>query len=430
MAQYKWFKTNHKGLRYREHPIRNSGLKDINNKPIKDRFYQYRIMVDGKSVQESFGWWTDWLKANPEGRKNRSFEVYCVQTIENLREARRMGEGEATLKERRQKAEAKRVEKERQALTFNDVWEKNYLPQAKADRGENALMREESIYTLWIKPVIGKKPIIEIAPVHLEKIKSTMKKKGKAARSIQYALAIIRQVFNHAKRRDLFNGDNPVQKVKMPSEDNRRTRFLSRDEADALLKQIKKKSPDVHDQALLSLHTGMRAGEIFSLTWGAVDPEGGFLTLKNTKNGQTRAAYMTPQVKEMMKWRRPANAQPDQLVFPGRGGVKIKQASDTFNRAVDKLNLNKGVTDKRDRVVFHTLRHTFASWLVMNGTDLYVVKELLGHSDFKMTSRYAHLGENTLQAAVNGLGASLVPQEENEETEKAGAEVIEMAAAE
>jgi site-specific recombinase XerD len=70
-------------------------------------------------------------------------------------------------------------------------------------------------------------------------------------------------------------------------------------------------------------------------------------------------------------------------------------------------DLNKGVDDIRLRVTFHTLRHTFASWLVEAGTDLYCVKELMGHSDFKMTSRYSHLGQNTLQDAVNRLGMTL-----------------------
>ncbi|MFO7884120.1 MAG: site-specific integrase [Desulfobacteraceae bacterium] len=412
MAQYVWHKTNHKGLRYREHPTRKHGIK-------KDRFYQYRIMIDGRRIQESFGWTSEgWT------------EEKCLVEIAKLKQARRTGEGEATLKERRQKAEAKRVEKERQALTFNDVWGKNYLPQAKADRGDDALIREESIYTLWIKPVLGDKPVVEIAPVHLEKIKSNMKKGGKAARTIQYTLAIIRQVFNHAKRNDLFNGDNPVKKVKMPSEDNRRTRFLSRAEADALLEKIKFISPDVYDMSLLSLHTGMRAGEIFSLTWGAVDLANGTLTLKNTKNGRTRAAYLTNQAKQMLQARRPVNPGPDQLVFPDRRGQKMKQVSNTFNRAIDKLKLNEGVTDPRDKVVFHTLRHTFASWLVMAGTDLYVVKELLGHSDFKMTSRYAHLGENTLQAAVNNLGTSFDTQKTEAAVVKNGAEVVALATSE
>lgn len=403
MAKYVWYKTKYKGLRYREHSTRNSGFKDVRGRNIKDRFYQYRVMVDGKTVQESLGWWSKWVQANPESRRKRDFEIHCAQVMERLKEARRTGKGPTTLKEVRKQAEANRQQKERRALTFNDVWEKHYLPQAKADRGEKSLTREESVYTLWIKPVIDGKAMVEIAPFHLEKIKSNMRKDGKAARTSQYALAIVRQVFNYAKRQDLFIGDNPVKKVKLPSEDNRRTRFLSKDEADALIKQIKKISPNTHDQALLSLHTGMRAGEIFSLTWGAVDLANGVLTLKNTKNGKTRTAYLTKQAKQMLQKRRPENPGPDQLVFPGRDGVKIVQVSHSFGRAVDKLKLNEGITDPRDKVVFHTLRHTFASWLVMSGTDLYVVKELLGHSDFAMTSRYSHLGENALQAAVKRL---------------------------
>jgi len=65
--------------------------------------------------------------------------------------------------------------------------------------------------------------------------------------------------------------------------------------------------------------------------------------------------------------------------------------------------LNKEVTDDRMRVVFHTMRHTYASWLVESGVDLYTVKELMGHSTLAMTERYAHVGEGTLQKAVKRL---------------------------
>jgi site-specific recombinase XerD len=98
------------------------------------------------------------------------------------------------------------------------------------------------------------------------------------------------------------------------------------------------------------------------------------------------------------------------------GGVKIVQISKTFKRTVDEL-FNKGVDDPRERVFFHSLRHTYASWLVMEGVDLYRVKELLGHKDLTMTQRYSHLAPDSLRGAVNILEAALKPKEENKEAD-------------
>jgi integrase len=227
-------------------------------------------------------------------------------------------------------------------------------------------------------------------------------------------LAIIRQAFNYARKNDLFAGDNPVSKVKIPRTDNRRVRFLTHDEADTLLTQLIKKSKQVHDMALMSLHTGMRAGEIFGLTWGNVDLRAGTMLLKDTKNTMSRTAFMTAAVKDMLAGIKPENAGRDDLVFPGRGGVKMVQISKTFKRSVDDL-FNDGVDDPRERVFFHSLRHTYASWLVMEGVDLYRVKELLGHKDLTMTQRYSHLAPDTLRGAVDILEEALKPKEEKQE---------------
>jgi len=78
-----------------------------------------------------------------------------------------------------------------------------------------------------------------------------------------------------------------------------------------------------------------------------------------------------------------------------------------FARVVDRLGLNERIEDSRRQVCFHTLRHTYASWLVEAGVDLYTVKELLGHKTLVMTARYSHLGENSLRQATRTLAATL-----------------------
>jgi integrase len=396
---YKWTNTDIKGLRYRVHPTRTR-KKGIRNE--RDIYFVYRRTLNGRRIEEGLGWLFQGMTLEK-----------AIAKVHELNENARLGEGPVTLAEAQRIAEQERQAAEQQAaaeararITFSDVW-KQYFFQAKADRGEDALVREESIFNRHIKPVLGNRAMPEIAAIHLEKIKANMSKAGLAPRTIQYTLAIVRQVFNFARRCDMYVGDNPVGKVRMPKFDNRRTRFLTLEEADRLLDELAKVSTETHAHALISLHAGMRAGEIWNLTWGDVDLERGILTLRDTKNGRTRPAYTTESVKGMLKARRSAQADPSALVFPGRGGVRIKQASETFNRIVAKLGLNDGVVDPRGKVTFHTLRHTFASWLVENGTDLYVVKELLGHSDFKMTSRYAHLGSNSLQTAVKVLDQAL-----------------------
>ncbi len=107
---------------------------------------------------------------------------------------------------------------------------------------------------------------------------------------------------------------------------------------------------------------------------------------------------MTSAVKECLENKTPGD--PEELVFKGAKGSKITAISRTFEKTVKDLGLNKGIKDRRMKVVFHTLRHTYASWMVQSGVDLYKVKELLGHSTISQTERYAHLSKDSLREAV------------------------------
>ena len=236
---------------------------------------------------------------------------------------------------------------------------------------------------------------------------------GLSPRTAEYALATIRQLFNFAKRNGLFKGDNPVSSVKIPRADNKRLRFFTHTEAGELLTALKARNETLYCMALLSLHSGLRAGEIRALKWGDVNFERKTLILKDTKDtksgqtqsGKTRIAFLTADglliLKEMDR------KSPEDFVFQGKDGKMLAETSRIFSEVVDNLGFNEGITDRRQKVVFHTCRHTYASWLVEQGVDLYIVKELLGHCTIAVTERYAHIAKGTLLNAVRTLESAI-----------------------
>ena len=105
----------------------------------------------------------------------------------------------------------------------------------------------------------------------------------------------------------------------------------------------------------------------------------------------------------------------DDLVFPNSDGGYYTEIPHQFREAVSDLKFNEGVQDRRQRVMFHSLRHTFGSWHAEAGTDLYVLKALMGHGSITLTERYAHLSQGTLQTATKNLERATAEQEQTEQ---------------
>jgi len=401
----KWYKLG-RGLQAMNHETRKYGRRF-------DRYIRGRYQADGEFKIVGFGWESEWVAAEKarmlakgEAGPHMTFLEHCQIELARLKRNAKAGKGPKTLKEDRELAKAKakeeektRKEQEREALTFEKYFDENYFPGTKVSKKENTCKQEQSFYDTWLKPNLGNLRLIDIRPLHVEGLKRKMVKAGKAPRTVQAVLATARQCWNHARNNGIVVGDWPGRSVKSGRFDNKRLRFLSPDECDKLLAKIKETSQQVHDMALLSLDTGMRAGEIFTLDWENVDLENGQIKVVDTKSGRNRVAYMTERVKAMFE------ALPEQcgLVFPSEKGGKISQISKTFERAVNDLRFNEGITDKRNRVTFHSLRHTFAFRLVQSGVDLYVVKELMGHRTLALTERYSHISNANLRAAVTKL---------------------------
>lgn len=388
MAKIKWFKTRYPGVRFFKHSDRKHGVQF-------DKSFHIRFNGGGKLWQSSLGWASGGMTAEKASLKlseyKRNFKAGKHPWTLTM-------EKEDADKKAEAEAEAEAAE-EKQALTFGQYFEKTYHPAAAVSKKYNTWKQEGSYFRVWLKPNIGRIRLVDIRPLHIEKVKRVMVKKDKAPRTIQAVLALARQVWNHARNNDIVSGDWPGRSVKAGRFDNRRMRFLTHDECEALLSKLEETSPQVADMALLSLDTGMRAGEIFSLIWENVNIDVGQIRVVDTKGGENRMAYMTERVKDMFQ----ALEDDQGLVFPSRTGGKIGQISNTVERAISSLGLNDGISDSRNKATFHSLRHTFASRLVANGTDLYTVKELLGHSTLAMTERYSHVSNESLQSAVKRM---------------------------
>lgn len=270
---------------------------------------------------------------------------------------------------------------------------------------------DRSRYKAHIEDKFGDKLLSEITAHDLENFKISLlgkkivsptgKTRNISPATVKHILVLIRQIYNKMIAWDKYKGANPIKGVKLPSLNNKRERFLTHQEAGQLLKKLNKVSYQLWEISLLSLHTGMRAGEICALRWADVDLDNGIINIPDSKSGRARHVYLSDTVKDMLSVKDHDNS--GKLVFEARGGGKIKDISKAFHRTVEDLGFNNGIDDRRRRVTFHTLRHTFASWLALQGTPIIEIKELLGHQTLVMTERYAHLIPDHKKAAVQNM---------------------------
>lgn len=276
----------------------------------------------------------------------------------------------------------------KKAPFFKDLAAK-YVEWAKENKAR-AGIEDKRLYDKHLSRRFDDKRLDEISAFDLERVKSELSKEGLAPATVKHCLVLVRQMYNKAVSWGTWKGENPTRGVRMPTLNNQRERFLSYEEADKLLTKLTQVSKHTHDMALISLHCGLRADEIFSLKAQDLDFENGLINIADPKNKKSRKAFMTDQVRAALQNRVPDD--PEDLVFKDRWhGGKINKISHTFWRAIKELGFNNGITDSRQKVCFHSLRHTFASWLALQGETQLTIKELLGHKSLAMTERYSHL---------------------------------------
>ncbi|MFH1800589.1 MAG: tyrosine-type recombinase/integrase [Candidatus Omnitrophota bacterium] len=243
-----------------------------------------------------------------------------------------------------------------------------------------------------LMPPFGKRYLYEITPLMIERYREERLKTVCKA-TVNRELACLKVMYSKAVEWGKAT-ENPVKKVKFFKEDNRRLRFLSKEEIQILLGHC---SPKLRAIVEVALNTGMRKGEIQGLKWEDVDYVNEVIALMQTKNDEKRYCPLNLNIrKALASIKRHSESS---YVFCGEDGKPFN-----FRKAFQTALKKSKIEDFR----FHDLRHTFASHLAMSGVDLNTIRELLGHKSLEMTLRYSHLSQSHKNKAVALLGKNIV----------------------
>lgn len=276
--------------------------------------------------------------------------------------------------------------------------------------------RAENRYKNHVQPYIGNMNVLEITKLDIEYILKLMLSKGLKPATVDKARQIISVIFNlgiyHGKCKEnpasISKSDNvSIMQRNKKNIHNGRERYLSKEEAGILLNELSIRNEKVYLITLIALTTGARSGEILSIKFKDINYSSKNITLNDTKNGESRKIKITPKVNELLTNLK--QEKPNEYLFQTYAKEKHSKIPITYQNVANRL-FNKDLenNDSKNRVVFHTLRHTFASWLALDDVPIFTIQKLMGHKDINMTMRYAKLSPNAGVDAVMNIERSLV----------------------
>lgn len=325
---------------------------------------------------------------------------YPIQTasFDRLTDARRWGQQtETAIREGRY---FKTREAQRHTLAeLIDRYLVDVLPQKRDTRNP-------ARYLAWWRKQLGVYALSDLTPPLVAEYRDKLAAgyPGDAPRSpatvVRY-LAALSHCLSVAVKEYQWLDDSPMRKVAKPAEPRGRVRFLSEQERAALLSACEASAnPYLLSVVVLALSTGMRAGEIMALEWRDVDLARGWLTLRETKNGDMRGVPLAGRALELVKEHARTRHRVDTpLLFPGKTPGKPMDLRQPWEKALKQA----GIEDFH----FHDLRHSAASYLAMNGASLNEIAAVLGHKTLAMVQRYAHLSESHKAGVVGRMNAAI-----------------------
>ena len=289
-----------------------------------------------------------------------------------------------------------KIREKRKSLTWDLFFTDHYLPHSKQHKRSWA--NDAEMQRLRLSQQFGSVLLNKFTRREVQQWLNELRESGLAPSTCDHHAKLLRQALNLAVTWDLLE-KNPIAGIKLFGEDNRVENVMTQEQLQTLMATLDK----VDDRRKVAsqvikylLFTGARVNEALNARWVDIDRKNRTWTVlaTNSKSKQRRSIPLNDAAMAVLD-KLKSKGKSEWLFTSSRGDGN--QRMTTINKVWQQIRQDAGLPWLRQ----HDLRHNFASMLVNSGRTLYEVQQILGHSDSKVTERYAHLSTETLQEAAN-----------------------------
>ena len=257
-----------------------------------------------------------------------------------------------------------------------------------------------AIYNKHLKALLGETPISQMSDNDILRIQRMIRDKGLSDATNNVIVQLTKRIVSFGIKNSYFDY-MPFRNIKYFKLNNSRDRYLTKREINKLFHFTD------DEQARLFLHlalsTGARANAILNIKKRDIDFDNKSVLLSDDKGHTTYTGFLTDEVINFIAPFFHKLELSDNIITQKKSPLKIGTLRYRLQRGFDALNEDIDSRDRKNKVVIHTLRHTFASHLAINGASINKIKKLLNHKDIKQTMRYAKLSPESGRAEIGRL---------------------------
>lgn len=273
-----------------------------------------------------------------------------------------------------------------------DYWVANRTPRKRSGNHDLSIIR------CHLRPFFGELKLVEVGVEQVDRFITS--KAVLDPKTLHNLLTLLISTLNAAVDLGWLAKTPRIRKPKVRLFSSDYSYLRTQAEIDRFLAAATDEGQLVYALYLTAVCTGLREGELAGLRWDDVDFETRLITVQRSFEGPTKAGdvryvpVLDALLPTLRRWRLVC---PGALVFPNGGGRMYGKSGRVFqevlHRVLDRAGFPKVVRHGKQRryIVFHSLRHTFASHWMLRGGDVFKLQKILGHKSMQMTMRYAHL---------------------------------------